>query len=244
MHRFLMISNRLRFTAGVPMTVGSFGDGASLREARTSSLLTACDLAEVRLDLLAAGGLEPDRRLWRHLDGFPLLFTARRREEGGGLESTADERLAWLETALDDAAAVDLEVASLPECGAFTKRLRELDIPLVASFHRFATTPTETELLEQLELARAAGATVFKVAAMVNSVADLAVLAAFQEKDHGFPTSTMGMGPLAPVSRLLCAQLGSVLNYGYIGETPTAPGQWSAAQLSTAIHASTMVGSK
>jgi 3-dehydroquinate dehydratase-1 len=45
----------------------------------------------------------------------------------------------------------------------------------------------------------------------------------------------MGMGPLAPVSRLLCAQCGSVLNYGYLGKTATAPGQWDAAFLKQAI---------
>jgi 3-dehydroquinate dehydratase-1 len=41
----------------------------------------------------------------------------------------------------------------------------------------------------------------------------------------------MGMGRFAAVSRLLCAQCGSVLNYGFLGTTPTAPGQWPAAQL-------------
>jgi 3-dehydroquinate dehydratase len=45
----------------------------------------------------------------------------------------------------------------------------------------------------------------------------------------------MGMGPLAPVSRLLCAQSGSLLNYGYLGTTATAPGQWDAALLRQAI---------
>ena len=79
------------------------------------------------------------------------------------------------------------------------------------------------------------GPRVFKVAAMLHQPADLARLADFQLADHGLPVATMGMGPLAPVSRLLCAQCGSVLNYGYLGETPTAPGQWDAALLKQAI---------
>ena len=45
----------------------------------------------------------------------------------------------------------------------------------------------------------------------------------------------MGMGVLAPVSRLLCAQSGSLLNYGYIGQTLTAPGQWDSLRLKQAI---------
>ncbi len=43
------------------------------------------------------------------------------------------------------------------------------------------------------------------------------------------------MGPLAAVSRLLCAQCGSVLNYGYLGKEATAPGQWAAGALKEAI---------
>jgi 3-dehydroquinate dehydratase len=45
----------------------------------------------------------------------------------------------------------------------------------------------------------------------------------------------MGMGVLAPVSRLLCAQSGSVLNYGFIGQTATAPGQWDSLRLKQSI---------
>ena len=78
-------------------------------------------------------------------------------------------------------------------------------------------------------------ASAFKAAAMLHSPADVSELAAFQLADHGLPVSTMGMGPLAPVSRLLCAQCGSVLNYGYLGSSPTAPGQWDAAFLKQAI---------
>jgi 3-dehydroquinate dehydratase I len=49
--------------------------------------------------------------------------------------------------------------------------------------------------------------------------------------------ATMGMGPLAAASRVRCALAGSVLNYGYLGEAPTAPGQWPAAKLRAAIRA-------
>ena len=84
-------------------------------------------------------------------------------------------------------------------------------------------------------MAKDAGAAVFKAAAKMTSPADVARLAEFPATDHGLPVATMGMGPLAPVSRLLCAQYGSVLNYGYIGAKPTAPGQWSAAFLKQAV---------
>jgi 3-dehydroquinate dehydratase-1 len=91
--------------------------------------------------------------------------------------------------------------------------------------------------LRKVSIALAAGAAVFKVAARVHSPSDVSALAGFQVLDHGLPVATMGMGPLAPVSRLMCAQYGSVLNYGYLGSVPTAPGQWSGARLKEAIAA-------
>jgi 3-dehydroquinate dehydratase-1 len=45
----------------------------------------------------------------------------------------------------------------------------------------------------------------------------------------------MGMGALGRVSRLLLAQLGSVLNYGYLDQA-TVPGQWPAARLRELIR--------
>ena len=196
-------------------------------------------MVEIRLDLLVADGFEPNRRLWSHLESIPLLFTARRKEEGGALASTAKQRTEWLAHCLDDAAAVDIEIASLNEMADVVETLAERKIPLVASFHDFNGMPFREELTERLQLAREAGAAVFKAAAKLHSPDDLAALTNFQRKDHGIAKALMGMGPLAPVSRLMCAQYGSVLNYGYLGQTPTAPGQWSAARLKDAIGALT-----
>jgi len=83
--------------------------------------------------------------------------------------------------------------------------------------------------------ALAPGGQVFKLAAHLPQRGDLARLADFQAASHGLPLATMGMGPLAPVSRLLCAQCGSVLNYGFLGGIPTAPGQWDCGLLRQAI---------
>ena len=113
--------------------------------------------------------------------------------------------------------------------------LRSRGIPWIASFHDFEKLPDNAVLEDAARRAMDAGAAVFKVAAMLHAPADMARLADFQLADHGIPVATMGMGPLAPVSRLLCAQCGSVLNYGYLGKTPTAPGQWDAAFLKQAI---------
>lgn len=215
-----------------PKVVGSFGGPDELLSARAGELRESCDLAEIRLDLLVVAGGRANPGAWSHLDGIPLLFTARRRDEGGALELSAAGRMALLEQALGQAALVDIEVASLPEMPGFPDKL---GVPWIASFHDFERLP-ETPVLEAAaKRARDAGAAAFKVAARLHGPADLARLAEFQLADQGIPVSSMGMGPLAPVSRLLCAQCGSVLNYGFLGRIPTAPGQWDAASLKQAI---------
>lgn len=217
------------------MVVGSFGSSRDLHESSASAVRESCDIAEIRLDLLLAEGAEADSGRWSHLSEIPLLFTARRIEEGGALAISPDVRMGLLRGALDQAAWVDVEVASLREMGALLKELAERQIPWIASYHDFKRLPATAELEDAARRAKDAGAAVFKAAAQLGSPADLARLADFQLADHGIPVATMGMGPLAPVSRLLCAQCGSWLNYGYLGATATAPGQWDSALLKTAI---------
>jgi 3-dehydroquinate dehydratase I len=229
-----MAHAEFQVTSGPPQVVGSFGGSDDLQESTAAGVRAACDLAEIRLDLLAAAGaVEADQ--WRHLQEIPLLFTARRAEEGGALALNPAERTELLESALDQAACIDIEVASIGEMADFLKILRTRETPWIASFHDFEKLPEDGVLAVAAAAAKAAGARVFKLAARVHAPADLARLAEFQLADHGIPVATMGMGPLAPVSRLLCAQCGSVLNYGYLGKTATAPGQWDAAFLKQAI---------
>jgi 3-dehydroquinate dehydratase-1 len=216
---------------GRARVVGSFGAPGTLETADASAVRDACDIAEIRLDLISDAS--PSR--WKHLREIPLLFTARRGSEGGSGDLNAEARVALLEAVLDDAACIDIEVASIPQMGGLLKTLQSCGIPWIASFHDFEKLPDTSTLNDAARRTKDAGAAAFKAAAMLHSPADMARLADFQLADHGIPVSTMGMGPLAPVSRLLCAQCGSVLNYGYLGETPTAPGQWDAAFLKQAI---------
>jgi 3-dehydroquinate dehydratase-1 len=218
-----------------PKVVGSFGTPSDLAEIDAPALRSACDIGEIRLDLLTAAGLTPESSRWSHLQDIPLLFTARRIEEGGALPLTAGERIKLLRGALDQAALIDIEVASIVEMRELLDELQQRGIPWIASFHDFQKLPETSTLTDAAALAKSAGAAAFKTAAMLAHPADVARLAEFQLADHGLPVATMGMGPLAPVSRLLCAQCGSVLNYGFIGKTPTAPGQWDAAMLKEAI---------
>ncbi len=216
--------------------VGSLGDAAALDQADVLTILEHCDIAEIRLDSLLGQGFDPTHHAWQHLAGVPLLFTARCKDEGGALDLTATMRSSLLGTALTDAAAIDVEVASRESMRDVLEEAQSRGIPWIASYHDFEKLPASTALVDAAGQARDAGAAAFKVAARLNSLADVLRLAEFQLSSQGLPVATMGMGALAAVSRLLCAQCGSVLNYGYLGATPTAPGQWDSGLLKQAIR--------
>jgi 3-dehydroquinate dehydratase-1 len=222
-------------TPGQTLVVGSFGSSTDLRETSALTTSDSCDLAEIRLDVMMTDSGEVDPTQWHHLSVIPLLFTARRRDEGGAGALDASRRMNLLRSSLEQAALVDIEVASIDEMGALLDELKALEIPWIASFHDFNQLPATRDLEQAAQRAREAGAAIFKTAAMLSEPADVARLAEFQLADHGIPVASMGMGPLAPVSRLLCAQCGSLLNYGYLGKTTTAPGQWDALTLKQAI---------
>lgn len=218
-----------------PLVVGCISAATDLAELDPALARSACDLVEVRLDGLQDEGAAAGRDSWSHLSAMPLLFTARRGDEGGRGALAAEVRGRLLRSTLADAAWIDIEAASLEELAGAAAAARDAGVGLVVSHHDFERVPDEETLARVVAAAREAGAVVAKVAATPGTPAELARLAEFTARDHGIALSTMGMGPLAAVSRLLCAQCGSVFNYGFLGTTPTAPGQWSAAQLREAI---------
>ena len=231
-----MTPSNKSLNSGIPYVVGSFGSRNDMATAEASQVLKLCDFAEIRLDLVAAATGRVDIPLWRHLVGVPLIFTARRLAEGGAIDIDAAERMKLLESLLDEAACIDVEVASIRELTPLLETVQSAKIPWIASFHDFQKLP-DTQLLEDAaKRALDAGAAAFKVAALLHEPADIMRLVEFQLADHGLPVATMGMGKLAIVSRLLCAQCGSVLNYGYIGNKATVPGQWKSGLLKQTIE--------
>jgi 3-dehydroquinate dehydratase type I len=217
-----------------PIVVGSFGDDTGLLGTPPGSLPGTCDAIEIRLDLISAETRA--RRPWREFRGVPVLFTARRASEGGAGNLSARDREDLLTAVLDDAWLIDIELASVPEMSRLIELLASRGIPWVASYHDFRGPVNLATLQAGREASTAAGAAAFKAALELGWESPrLGELADFLQSP-GLPISLMGMGPLAPVSRVLFAQLGSVLNYGYLGSSPTAPGQWSARQLTEAIR--------
>jgi 3-dehydroquinate dehydratase type I len=232
-----MQQQAISFTHGNAQVVGSFGSLHDLTLCTAQEADRACDLLEIRLDVLLRDGWQCGQTPWSHLRHKPILFTARCQEEGGVLPLDAQEREEMLDAILDDAAAVDVEISSVDSMPRIIAMLKQNAIPWVASCHRFDKLPDLDWWREQRQVAFDCGATVAKFAAMIHVREDIDLLESFQQESSPLCVATMGMGVLAPASRVRCALAGSVLNYGYIGAAPTAPGQWPAAELREAIRA-------
>lgn len=160
----------------------------------------------------------------------PAIITVRHPAEGGDGELGDAERQLLYERFLPVAWAIDIEIRSL---GALAEVVRaaKLGKPLlIASFHDFEKLPADELLAQQIDLAIESGADIVKLAARLHSQADLFRLTSLLESEKRIPLSVMGMGALGTASRLLAAECGSVLNYGYLTRA-NAPGQCPAEVL-------------
>lgn len=188
-----------------------------------------CDLVELRLDAL-------DKTM-RDLPllvpcPLPLLLTFRHISEGGCDGKVSEEdRVRCVRALLKAAIAIDWELARLDSARELLQEAHACGVSCIGSAHFWDKTPDDALLCALEEKALAAGVTVLKVAFTPQNRADIhRGLAWLTETKHALPIALMGMGKLAGESRALYAENGSCLLYGYLGETATAPGQWSVAE--------------
>ena len=185
------------------------------------------DYLEWRADFL--GTKIPKSRL-------PWVITARHPAEGGMNALSAEARRSALLTLLPYAAVVDIEVRSLSGMKAIVASTHATGAKVVASFHDFKKTPTTSRLKDIIHRASDAGADAVKIATFTRSASDVARLLDLWATSP-LPLALMGMGPLGMASRLLFANCGSILNYGWL-HSPNVPGQWSAVELKSLIQKS------
>ncbi len=211
-----------------PLVVGSVSDLDTWQQVTEPGAEPPCDVIEVRVDMLPEGVSVMEKLLTRPCPR-PLIVTYRHESEGGARSVDEEERIATVRALLPIASAVDWEILVMALDEDFMEELRGAGVPLIASAHFFETTPEAEQMLALEECARESGAAITKFAFKLNCGGDVqAGVRVLSECEA--PLAVMGMGELGSVSRLLYAQLGSRLVYGYLGSTPTAPGQWSAAE--------------
>ncbi|QQY09017.1 MAG: type I 3-dehydroquinate dehydratase [Candidatus Xiphinematobacter sp.] len=200
-------------------------------ECLSEDQLFGVDAIELRLDLLdgfplCLRGIANARR--------PLIVTARHPREGGNRDLTMERRLELLAASMSFAVFVDLELQFWEELSPILQIAKKSGVRVIASFHHFSETPSITELLKKVSLAKRLGADLFKVATYLNDSRDLACLLELLDYAASLlPVAAMGMGPLGMVSRLVLARCGSTFNYGWLVRPMSSmiPGQWPAKKL-------------
>lgn len=210
-------STRVVGVVSDPATWQSLGQGA-----------LPCDWVELRVD-----ALPPQHRRLALASPCPkpLLLTLRHPAEGGCCAWAGDERLQLARELLPAAAALDWEIAFIPGAESLLAEAKSRGVLLIASAHFFHSTPSLAEMLALQERAAAAGADIVKIAFTPLSADDMEVGVHFLQQPRGaMHAAVMGMGSLAATSRALYTRFGSSLLYGYLGSSPTAPGQLSAAE--------------
>lgn len=216
-----------------PLVVGSVASLNHLACLQPVELPQQCDLLEIRLDAMADHRDALELELDRFKD-FPLLFTARSAAEGGAAVLSIKERSELLLSVAERATWIDVELSSYNELEKAIHQIRSHEVGLILSYHNFDHTPEEFQMQRLVDMAEESD--IVKIAVHHKSVKDFPLCTRLLQR-NSHPMAIMGMGPLAPVSRLLYAQHGSLLNYGYLGSEPTAPGQWPAKLLKEAIAA-------
>ena len=160
----------------------------------------------------------------------PLLITVRHPAEGGAHRLSLTRRRALFAQFLPFAALIDIELRSAVDFAPMIAEARSIGARVIISDHHFNAMPTTAQLRRTIRLAHTAGADLCKIAALAETPAALAKLLSLFAPPPSLALSVMGMGRFGKVSRLLLAQAGSVLNYGYLDQ-PNASGQWEATLL-------------
>lgn len=215
-----------------PYVIGSVTDWDTWLTLNDPVGIPPCNGVELRVDALPASvGCDDilSHRIWK-----PVLVTIRRAEEGGRRSFPDEERREMAARLLSMASGLDWEIASMPEALDLIRKAKNAGVTVVASAHDFRQTPELQDLLEKERAARSMGADIVKFAFSLNTIEDIQVGVELLRRRTG-PLAVMGMGALAPVSRLLYAQTGSALVYGYLGDRESAPGQWPAKLFQEAL---------
>lgn len=211
-----------------PRVVGTIITADFLQRWSANPSALPCDLVELRVDGF------PEFSEWIRIgtqieaSGTPVFATIRLQREGGKWNRGDRERWPLLEPAIRQLSGADVELRSdlAKEVSELARELGKLGI---LSFHDFQKTPPRAELEEILNSAKALGG-LGKIAATANQPEDVDLLRELLHRKWGTPVCIIGMGPHGRQTRLEFPCEGSCFTYGYL-DTPGAPGQYSAAEL-------------
>lgn len=216
------------------------GDSAQLLAQAEAARRAEADLVEWRADYCSDPApavfrdtLDPLRSTLAHV---PLIFTLRKKAEGGAREISQETRRACLEAVAGSGLAdfVDIELDNEDSFLEPVIRLcRDRGVRVILSFHDFVGTPSDELLLEKAKAMNRRGADVAKIAVMPKTADDvLRLLNVTMEVRRSMPClalCTMSMGGLGVLTRVAGFLFGSDMAYAVVQEE-SAPGQIPLAE--------------
>ena len=210
------------------------------------AIAAGADIVELRIDYLT--DFHPESDLPQLLNGcsIPAIVTYRPSWEGGKYEGDESERLSALCFAIECGATyidVELKAASrfadmrmnrgqLPS--QTTRNESSSSTKLIISAHDYEATPSESDMWNLVQSARAAGADVVKFATTATDIRDaISVLRILRRSvSEGIPTIALAMAERGQITRILAPKYGGFLTFGALSpERASAPGQPTLAQL-------------
>lgn len=177
------------------------------------------------------------KQLREELEDKPILFTFRRKEEGGEKEISPEAykglNVSIMESGLAD--MIDIELFSGEKLvHELVSAAHKRQLRVVLSNHDFEKTPEREELLKRFKKMQQLGADLPKIAVMPQSEKDvLILLRAAEEFNREYadrPFVAISMSKLGLVSRLAGGVFGSAMTFGAVGKV-SAPGQIEALEL-------------
>lgn len=224
---------------------------ASLMHSSTKDFLSSLEkagklgieLAEIRADGLKNQSKKNIKKLLREIrekTNAEIIFTLRKKEEGGKFRGSEKERLGIIKACLasGDFDFIDIELSAEKKAlKEIAQKAKEKGIKLIISFHDFKKTPSKKKMLGTIKSEFDAGASIAKLAVKANSKEDVLKLleTALSAKKIG-KIIAIGMGETGKVSRILLPFFGSEMTYGYLSK-PTAEGQISVESLKEIFEA-------
>lgn len=200
------------------------------------------DIAEWRVDYYEDASvidivIATLQKLSKVLGDCPILFTFRRKAEGGEKEISPEDykslNLKVIESGLADLIDIELFVGD-ELVTEVVEAAHKNDVKAVISNHDFTKTPDKKEMLVRLRKMQELGGDIPKIAVMPQSEKDVITLLSVTEEFHreyaDRPFITISMSKMGLVSRLAGGVFGSAMTFGAVGEV-SAPGQMEAGKL-------------
>lgn len=188
------------------------------------------DVIELRLDYWQTLDIAAVARL-RETMPLPVIFTLRKKSQGGGCELPEAQRLELIyQLAALAPEYFDLEY-DIPQ--AWCKDFRRLfpSIQLIGSYHNFDETPHDFNLLFP-SLFRFTF-DIVKIAVFSHNICDtLRLLIFLQTTSRNHRMIGIAMGEYGQISRILAPVMGGIATYGSVDDnSPAAPGQLTLSEM-------------